>query len=82
MAFLGFETLTTVAGANRVMRDWSASGIHGDEGDDIVWKGRGEGNEYLHLFGLETPGTNAGDVQIVYTQAAKKLKALNSMMKE
>ena len=80
--FIRFYMLTTVVGANRVMRDWSTSAIIDDESEDIVWKRRGEGNRWLNLFGLETPGSLEGPAGIVYTQAGERLKAMNSLAKD
>tara|TARA_R110002020_G_scaffold42826_4_gene125009 strand:+ start:9025 stop:15150 length:6126 start_codon:yes stop_codon:yes gene_type:complete len=80
--WIAFYALSTVAGANRVIRDWSLNAIMGDESGDISWKKRGEGNRMLQLFGLETPGSIEGIPGIVYTQAGQIVKSMNSMKKE
>ena len=80
--FMRFYMLTTIAGANRVMRDWSTSAIIDDDSEDIVFKRRGEGNTLLNLFGLETPGSLESPAGIVYTQAGQRVRKLNSMKSE
>ena len=77
--FLSFYYVTTMAGMNRVMRDWATSGIKGDDDPQMVWKRHGLGSAWAHLLGVGTVGEVPNWPTIEYTHRRKTKRELDAI---